>query len=212
MVDVRCSTRADGDFHLEGDARALAGRQRAFHEGSWTQLDEVHGTDVVVVDHPGQHDRAVADAVVTRCPGAVLAVWVGDCAPVALIGSDGAIAVAHAGWRGAIDGVLQRTVATMSSPSVRAVLGPCIHPCCYEFGAADLARFTTRFGPEVAAVTTSGTPALDMRAVVRLALAEVGVALEDRSECTRCRSHRYFSHRNGDRGRQVLTVCRMEGG
>jgi copper oxidase (laccase) domain-containing protein len=87
------------------------------------------------------------------------------------------------------------------------VLGPCIHPCCYEFGSDQLAEFVARFGPGVAGTTSWGTPALDMPAVVRAALHEVGVVLDDRSHCTGCNPHLFFSHRRrGQRGRQVLTV------
>jgi copper oxidase (laccase) domain-containing protein len=141
----------------------------------------------------------------------VLAVWVGDCAPVVFVGADGTIAAAHAGWRGALDGVVSNVVAAMgaSAAPVRAHLGPCIHPCCYEFGAADLATFVARFGPGVAGTTSWGTPALDMRAVVRAALAEVEVELDDRSVCTGCRADLYFSHRRrAQSGRQVMTICK----
>ena len=207
IVEVRGSTTAHGDFHVEVPRAALAHRRSAFCSGRWTQPDEVHGSTVLTVEHPGQHDLAQADAVVTRCRGAVLAVWVGDCAPVVLVGADGALGAAHAGRQGALDGVLQATVAAMHSPRVAAVLGPCIHPCCYEFGAADLRRFIARYGPQVAGTTSWGTPALDMPAVVRAALAEVAVELADRSECTGCADGRFFSHRRrGQRGRQVLTV------
>ena len=66
VVHVRCSTRRDGDFHLESGPVALAHRRQAFTAGPWTQLDEVHGTTVVRVDEPGQHDGAVADAAVSE--------------------------------------------------------------------------------------------------------------------------------------------------
>jgi hypothetical protein len=187
----------------------LAHRRQTFVAGEWTQLDEVHGTDVCEVTFPGEHDGAVGDAAFTRVPGAVLSVWVGDCAPVALLGDTGVVAVAHAGWKGALDGVLQRTVQAMDAGDVHAVLGPCIHGCCYEFGDDLLARFVERYGPQVSATTTWGTSSLHMPAVVAAALAEVGVAVDvDRSVCTRC-TDRWFSHRRGDAGRHVMTVRMM---
>lgn len=210
IVEIRCSTVADGDFHIEANRAALLHRRQAFAPGSWSQLDEVHGTDVVVVHAPGEHDTEVGDALATRCLGAVLAVWVGDCAPVVFVADDGTIAAAHAGWKGALDGVLAATLHAMTTPagSVRAYLGPCIHPCCYEFGADDLARFVARFGDSVAGRTSWDTPALDMRAVARVALDELGVELVDVSECTGCHADRYFSHRRrAQLGRQVMTVC-----
>ena len=209
VAHIRCSTVYNGDFHIEGHPVALAHRRQAFAPGRWTQLDEVHGIDVHLVHEPGDHDGAVGDAAVTRSAGAVLAVWVGDCAPVALVGADGALGAAHAGWRGALDGVLQRTVRAMHSRDVRAWLGPCIGPCCYEFGPDELDVMVRRYGDVVAATTTWGAPSLDMRAVVEVALAEVDVVVDDQSECTRCHADRYFSHRRGQRQRQVMTVRSM---
>ncbi|MDO8362907.1 MAG: laccase domain-containing protein [Actinomycetota bacterium] len=208
-VHILCSTVADGDFHIEADRVALLHRRAAFTPGRWSQLDEVHGTSVLTVHRPGDHDFEVGDALVTRTRGAVLAVWVGDCAPVAMVGAGGAVAAAHAGWRGALDGVLQATVQAMADDRVTAVLGPCIHPCCYEFGVAELDAMVARFGPHVAGRTAWGTPALDMRAAVRAALAEVDVGLVDHSQCTGCHADRYYSHRRRQQhGRQVVTVCK----
>ncbi|MFI0526335.1 MAG: polyphenol oxidase family protein [Ilumatobacteraceae bacterium] len=208
-VQIRCSTMADGDFHLDGHRAALLHRRAAFAPGVWTQLDEVHGTAVVRVTHPGEHDFATGDAAITDRRNAVLAAWVGDCAPVALVGDDGTIAVVHAGWRGALAGVLQATVSQMSSGTVVAVLGHCIHPCCYEFGEPDRAPFRARFGAHVEARTSWGAPALDMPSVVRCALEEVGVAVVDASSCTGCDVEHLYSHRRRRQlGRQVMTVCK----
>jgi YfiH family protein len=217
-VHVVMSERADGDFHLDPDGTGqvpvgLEGRRRALVDLVWAQPDEVHGTTVRVVSVPGEHDGGEADALVTRCDDAVLGIWVGDCAPVALIGDDGTIAAAHAGWRGAEAGVLQATLAVMrdlGSTRVRAVLGACIHPCCYAFGDDDLDRLVARFGVGVEGVTSSGQRALDMPALVAAALAESGVVeFDDRSSCTGCDDDRYFSHRRrGEPERQVMAVWR----
>lgn len=210
VAHLRCSTIADGDFHLEHHPVALAHRRQAFAPGRWTQLDEVHGVEVRVVTVPGEFDGAIGDAAVTRVRGAVLSVWVGDCAPVLMAGAgasgEGVIAVAHAGWRGALDGVLQATVHAAEATDLAAVLGPCIHGCCNEFGADLLAQFVDRFGPEVAARTSWGTPSLHLPAVVAAALAEVGVPVRDIGACTRCHPERWFSHRRGQSERHVCTL------
>jgi copper oxidase (laccase) domain-containing protein len=202
----------DGDFHLDGNPVALAHRQQAFAPGAWTHLDEVHGTRLHVVTHPGEFARCEGDASVTRVPGAVLSAWVGDCAPVALVGEDdrghGVVGVAHAGWRGALEGVLPATVTAMDARGVQAVLGPCIGSCCYEFGGELLAEFVGRFGPEVTATTSWGTPSLSMPAVVSASLAEIGVPVRRVGGCTRC-DRRWFSHRRGDTGRHAMTVTLM---
>lgn len=210
---ICCSERADGDFHLETLDDGLAGRRRALVDLGWTQPDEVHGTAVAVVGHPGDADGAVADALITDVDDAVLGIWVGDCAPVALIAETGRIGAAHAGWRGLAAGVLDAAVDVVragdAAVRVRAVLGPCIHPCCYEFGADDLAAMTRRFGSRVGGRTADGRRALDMPAAVRAALAALDVELEDRSMCTGCHGDRFFSHRvRGERQRQVMAVWR----
>ena len=213
-VVVRCSTVADGDFHIETSPAALAHRRQAFQPGRWSQLDAIHGVVVHQVEAPGEHDGSVGDGAVTTARGVVLACWVGDCAPIALVGESGVIGVAHAGWKGAWDGVLEATVAAMRDRGERggisAYLGPCIHPCCYEFGPADLATFTGRFGPTVGGTTTWGTPSLDMPAVVTACLGAVGVVADHTlTGCTRCTPGAWFSHRRNDAGRHVLTVVKM---
>ena len=215
VAHVRIGGRSDGDFHLEGDPIALSHRQQSFMPGRWTHLDEVHGTRVVTVDAPGDHDGAVADAAVTDALGAVLSVWVGDCAPVVLVGARdgvGVLGALHAGWRGALDGIVASTVHALAANDVRAVLGPCIHGCCNEFGADLLDEFERRFGPAVRGVTSWGTPSLHLPAVIAAACAELGVEVLDRSTCTRCDGGRWFSHRRGDAGRQVVAACLMAAG
>ena len=209
LARVRWSTAADGDFHLDGNPVALQHRRQAFLPGSWTQLDEVHGAVVRTVLEPGGFDRAVGDAAVTTCPGAVLAVWVGDCAPVVLVGNGG-VGVVHAGWRGAAGGVLEAAVSALRSvcgSEVSALLGPCIHPCCYEFGASDMQPFADRLGASVVGRTSWGTPALDMPAVVGAVLGNVGVGLRTVAGCTACSGDTWFSHRRGHRARQVMAVA-----
>src|SRR5207245_1905111 len=105
---------------------------------------------------PGGGAGQRADAAVTDRPGCALAILTADCAPVALIASDGVVGVAHAGWRGLVGGVLERTVQVMragGASDVRALLGPCIRPGCYEFGADDLAQVARRLGDGVRATT-----------------------------------------------------------
>jgi YfiH family protein len=207
---VRFSTRSDGDFHLDQDRVTLDARRRAFVDLPWSQPDEVHGTHVGVVAHPADRDGLVADALVTDCVRAVVGIWVGDCAPVALVSASGRVGGVHAGWRGLRDGVVANAVAAMRREpheQVSATLGPCIHACCYELGDADLATMTSRFGSGVAATTSSGRPSLDMPAAISAALAELGVALRDESECTAHHADTYFSHRaRAERERMVMAV------
>lgn len=157
----------------------------------------MHGPDVVVVGRPGEHTGTAADAAVTAAPGCVLTVLTADCAPVVLMG-ERTVAVAHAGWRGLLAGVLERTVATMASmgDAPREVhLGPCIRPGCYEFAGPERDLLIGRFGSEVAATTTWGTPAVDLPRAVARALAELGAPPpHDVAGCTAC-DRRWYSHR-----------------
>lgn len=183
--------------------------------GPWTWLTQVHGADVVTVTRPGEHAGARADAAVTAVPGAVLAVTTADCAPVVLV-AGGAVGVAHAGWRGLEAGVVgaaAEAMAALGHPPHRAVIGPCIRPGRYAFGAADLDRLAARWGPEVRGRTADGAPALDVAAAARAALAEAGVHdVADDGTCTAADPERYWSHRaRGEAGR-VATVAWLEDG
>lgn len=163
----------------------------------------------MVVDQPGQHAGAPADAAVTATPGCSLAVRSADCAPVVLVGAV-SVGLVHAGWRGLVAGVVARAVDAMRAlgdAPQEAHLGPCIRPGCYEFGAANLDEVVGRLGPDVRATTTWGTPALDLPAAVRAALADVGVErLVDRSGCTAC-DERWYSHRARGEVQRFATVA-----
>jgi YfiH family protein len=199
---------SDGDLAIATDPDELAARRAALVDLPWTWLRQVHGDRVVVVERPGDGAGAEADAAVTVASDAVLAVHTADCGPLALVADGGAVAVAHAGWKGLAEGVVAATVAALANRAdgpVRAVVGPLIGPECYEFGADDLAVVVDRLGPEVAGWTASGAPALDLPTAVRSAL--VGAGVEDIAfvgGCTACGPDA-FSHRaRGDTGRQAV--------
>lgn len=178
----------------------------------WTWLEQVHGADVVVVTAPGEHAGAVADAAVTAESGCTLVVRSADCAPIVLLGG-GAVGVVHAGWRGLLAGVVEAAVAALraiSDDPVEARLGPCIHPCCYEFDGPGRAELVARVGPAAEATTTWGTPAVDLPAAVAAELARVDVALPERSPgCTAC-GHRWWSHRARQDPQRIATAAWLE--
>jgi copper oxidase (laccase) domain-containing protein len=213
VVHARCSSVADGDFHLDRAGPALFARRAAFEPGAWTQLDEIHGTEVLVVTRPGEHDGAVADGAVTVRCDVVLAVWTGDCVPLVLAHETGSVGVVHVGWRGLVAGAVEAGVAALRHLSgegaVAAWTGPAIGECCNEFGAGDLSSVVSLYGSGVATTTTWGTPSLSMAEGVRAALRGVGVlSIEESGVCTRC-DERFFSHRRGDAGRHVVTARTM---
>lgn len=190
----------------------VAARRRAVADVPWTWLRQVHGDRVVRVAEPGGGAGERADAAVTTEAGCVLAVLSADCPPVALASPEGVLGGAHAGWAGVLNGVLSATVDSMrelGATTIRAVLGPCVRPDCYEFGPEDLDRVVRRLGPEVRAENREGRPALNLPAAVQIALADAGVTdFRDTEVCTAC-SPAYFSWRaNRDRGRQAMVVWR----
>lgn len=138
---------------------------------------------MVVVESPGAHAGAEADAAVTGVPGAVVAVQTADCAPILLASTSGRLVVGavHAGWRGLAAGVVRAAVEAAEALGGRdlvARLGPCISPEAYEFGIDDLTTLALRFGPEVVAATGEGRPAFDLRAAVASECASTGVELD----------------------------------
>jgi polyphenol oxidase len=207
---VVVSNRHHGDFHLQRiPADELHRRRRGLIDLPWTMLDERHGTTVVEVHAPGARDGSVGDVLVTSLASTVLGVWVGDCAPVVLV-SDRAMVAVHAGWRGLAAGVIDVAAGALGpAANARAFLGPCIGPCCYEFGCDDLASVAQglRVSAEtLAGTTTWGTLSLDVPAAVTAALASHGIALDRSTQCTGCDS-RYFSHRRRrDVERHVVAV------
>jgi YfiH family protein len=102
---------------------------------------QVHGIEVAVVDRPwNAAERPKVDALVSRTPGVALGVLAADCAPVLFADPEaGVIGACHAGWRGALAGIVEATVAAMEDigarrPDIRAALGPCIAQPSYEVG------------------------------------------------------------------------------
>ena len=177
---LRFTTRADGDFHADLVAPdELRRRQRAVVDLPWTFLDEVHGVEVVTVREPGQHTGARADAAVTDRAGAVLGIWVGDCAPVALVAPsrcDRRRPCRVAGGRGPVccpppsrpcAGSVRRTWWPTSGRASGPSATSSAPPTSTTSGSAS--------GPRWWPPRRAGAPALDMVALVAASLAEVDV-------------------------------------
>jgi polyphenol oxidase len=103
-------------------------------------LTQVHGAKVIQITAPWRAgDGPRADAMVTDRPDIALGIITADCAPVLFADAvAGVIGAAHAGWRGAVTGVLEATLAAMvelGAQRITAVIGPCIHQASYEVGA-----------------------------------------------------------------------------
>jgi YfiH family protein len=188
---------------------------------------QIHSPDVVVADEPWSADaRPRADAIVTMTPGLAIGVSTADCGPVLFADAQArVVGAAHAGWRGALGGVTDQTIAVMeklgaSRERIVAALGPMIRQQNYETGAdlrdkfiasnADAARF---FRP----AARDGHFMFDLAGyvVARLAAAGVGT-IEDVEACTYADDEKFFSYRRmthrgeADYGRHVNAIV-LEG-
>ncbi len=178
-------------------------------------LNQVHGTVVVEAEaDPARRAAWVpdADAVTTAQAGLPCVVMTADCLPVFFCDRAATrVAVAHAGWRGLCDGVLEATLARFSDPAqVLCWLGPAIGPQAFEVGAEVRAAFMAQdagaeacFRPAPAA----GKFLADIYALARLRLQAAGVsAVYGGDFCTVSDSARFFSYRRDGRTGRMASV------
>ncbi|WP_426315871.1 peptidoglycan editing factor PgeF [Methylobacterium fujisawaense] len=186
-------------------------------------LYQVHSADVVTVEAPfAASERPKADAMVTRVPGLALGIATADCGPILFADPEnGVVGAAHAGWKGALTGVIGATVAAMEALGAQrqrivAVLGPTIGQASYEVGPDFITRFRSdapgmeRF---LAAGTRPGHAQFDLPGFIlaRLAEAEVGEA-SALNLCTYADPERFYSYRRtthrgeADYGRLISAV------
>jgi YfiH family protein len=167
---------------------------------------QIHSPEVVVVDRPWRReDSPRADAMVTRSRGVALGILTADCVPILLADPDAAvIGAAHAGWRGALTGVIDATVQAMvrlgAVPQrIRAAVGPCIAQRSYEVGPEFPAPFLAAqpgnddfFAP----ARREGHFLFDLGGYVERRLGETGIASIQRAPCdTVAEASRFFSYR-----------------
>lgn len=184
---------------------------------------QVHSPDVKIVTGPWERGPEKVDGMVTQTPGLALGVLAADCMPFLFADEDARIiGSAHAGWRGALAGVLENTVAAMvrlgAQPErIRAALGPCLRQPNFEVGLDLLDAFTGKY-PEAARFfapgVTSDKRLLDLAGFGRWRLEQSGVSeVDDLDLCTLARPDRFFSYRamrrNGeaDYGRNLSAIC-----
>lgn len=183
-------------------------------------LNQVHGT-VVVEAEPDARKRALrvpdADAVGTDKSGIPCVVMTADCLPVFFCNRDGSrVAVAHAGWRGLCDGVLETTLQTFSDPAdVMAWLGPAIGPEKFEVGAEVREAFLRCDEAVINTFTPSpnhGRWLADIYALARRRLQLSGVqSVYGGGFCTVTDQPRFFSYRrDGHTGRMAAAIWRSD--
>jgi YfiH family protein len=184
---------------------------------------QIHSPQVVNAEAPWPAEkRPQADAIVTRMRALAIGVTTADCGPVLFADPQAqVIGAAHAGWRGALTGVIEATVAEMerlgaARGQIRAVIGPMIRQANYEVGPDLIARFaaedraSNRF---FSASARDGHAQFDLAGYVAARLTRAGVIhVEDLGLCTYADPERFFSyrratHRNeADYGRHVNAI------
>jgi YfiH family protein len=191
--------------------RALAAARLGLAADRLVSARQCHGAAALVVERPwrGKERRCEeaprADGLVTRIPGIALGILTADCAPVLFADAEArVIGAAHAGWRGALGGIIEATIARMEElgarrPDIRAGIGPCIGHLSYEVGP----EFPAPFLLEDAAAQAFFAPApraghflFDLASYVAHRLARAGIGtIACASHDTLCEEERFFSYR-----------------
>jgi len=208
-----------GDHVGDAADAVRANRARvAEHAGApVTFLRPTHGRDVALIEVAGA-EAPEADILVTATPGVALATLGADCVPLVMHdGATGAVAAAHIGRRGLVEGTVDATVAALLSLRgahgglLSAVVGPAICAACYEVPEA-MRDEAAHLHPAAWATTRQGTPALDIPGAVAARLEMRGVTVTRHGACT-AEDPDYFSHRrDGVTGRHAgVIVCGSRG-
>ena len=187
--------------------RGLAGAASS----SWTlSVKQVHGTEALVVDRAlAPTDRFVGgwDALITDQPGIMVAVRTADCVPILIHDPKRhVVAAVHAGWRGAVAGIVPKTLALLESrfdsclEHVLISIGPSAGVCCYEVDEPVLDRLCQGFPDwkKVVRMRGDGKAHLDLRALVREQARALGTppkSITTVNLCTICHEDLFFSYR-----------------
>jgi hypothetical protein len=185
---------------------------------------QIHSPDVVVAGQPWPyHTRPRADAIVTKTPGLAIGVSTADCGPVLFADPQArVIGAAHAGWRGALAGVLEATLGAMETlgaerSRISAALGPMIRQPSYEVGPELVARFVAADRQNArffSSATRAGHSLFDLPGFIAHRLETAGIGqIEDLGHCTCADPARFFSYRRTtqrsepDYGRHINAIA-----
>lgn len=219
-LNVGLGSLDDRKSILENRRRAVAAVAPA---AKLVTLHQIHSPDAIYVTAPfADEARPRADAMVADRPGLLLGILTADCAPVLLADREaGVVAAAHAGWKGALGGVVEATVAEMERRGavrsrIAAAVGPCIARRSYEVDEGFLRRFAEA-DPEHERFFTLGREGhhqFDLEGFVLSRLAAAGLTrIEALGEDTYSQPDRFFSYRRAthkgepDYGRQISLIA-----
>jgi hypothetical protein len=213
----------DAAAHVAENRARMAARLSVAPERLITAY-QVHSPHVVVAEAPWPLDRRPrADAIVTRTPRLAIGISTADCGPILLADAEArVIGAAHAGWRGALDGIIEAAVAAMERLGAErgrivAATGPMIRQPSYEVGPDLIGRFlaadanNTRF---FAPGRREGHAQFDLAGFIVARLVEAGIAhIEDLGHCTYADPDRFYSYRRTthraepDYGRHINAIA-----
>lgn len=195
------------DFELGIPVQGARGAARS----SWMlSVKQVHGTDALVVDRaltPADRFQGGWDALVTDQPGIMVAIRTADCVPVLVHDPQRRVVAAiHAGWRGAVAGIVPKTIALMESrfgstpEHLRVSIGPSAGVCCYEVDEPVLDKLRQEFPDwqRVVRSRRSGKAHLDLKTLIREQAQAAGTSPESITAvnlCTICHEDLFFSYR-----------------
>jgi YfiH family protein len=220
FAGLNCGTGSSDQAEIVAINRARVADAMGLGVEALVSVHQVHSPDVVTVTTP-LTERPRADAMVTATPGLALAVLTADCQPVLFADAKaGVIGAAHAGWKGARDGVMEATLDAMEALGARrgditAVIGPCISQTAYEVGQEFFDSFTDE-APEAQRFFVNGNGdryLFDLPSYGLWRLREAGVGHADWTRhCTYRDPARFYSYRRtthageADYGRQISVI------
>lgn len=220
FAGLNCGTGSADQHEIVAINRARVAAAMDADAAALTGVHQVHSPDVVTVTAP-LLDKPRADALVTATPGIVLSVLTADCQPVLFAdAAAGVVGAAHAGWKGAADGVLEKTLDAMEAlgaqrQRIAAVIGPSISQRNYEVGPEFLDRFTA-LDPQNARYFVAGKAGkyhFDLPAFGLSRLRACGIASARWTRhCTYADPDRFYSYRRSvhaqeaDYGRLIACI------
>ena len=210
-------------FHLGDDDDAVRTNRARFAEALGVSLDrlfeqhQVHGCfvrEIVDADDPSTIVEAEGDALVTRVAEAAVAARTADCVPVLLAHpGSGHVAAVHAGWRGAVAGVVPRAIEVLACEPAElvAAIGPHIRIGAFEIGEEVAREMEDAAGGRPVVDRSREKPHGDLAALVKLQLLDAGLprrAIDDAGRCTYSEAAHFFSHRRdrGHTGRHLSAI------
>jgi YfiH family protein len=211
----------DDAAHVAENRRRMA-EQMGVAPDRFLSVHQIHSPDAVVATGPWTGDKPRADALVTRTEGLAIGVTAADCGPILFVDPTArVIGAAHAGWKGALTGVIESTVDAMEKlgadrSGTVAAIGPLIRQHSYEVGGEFLERFLDADAGNAAyfiASERAGHSMFDLAGYIRMRLENAGVLMIDDIGVDTYSDQRFYSYRRSvhrkepDYGRHVHAIA-----